>query len=80
MLLFSDLNSCATGTSPRHLDPPPPRKTLFKWSRQRDILWLNKSDIIFKVDEPVPTGKTKRMYTFLLKQCLNWLVLKQTTS
>lgn len=40
------------------------RKPLFKRPRQRDILWIQKSDITFKVSEPTPTSKSKRMYKF----------------
>jgi hypothetical protein len=40
------------------------RKSLYQWPRNKDILWIKKSDVLFKVDTPNPTGKSARMFKF----------------
>lgn len=37
-------------------------KSLHKWPKSRDELWVNKDDILCKVEEPLKTGKSCRMF------------------
>ena len=34
----------------------------FKWPTTKDEIWLNHKNIISIIDEPVPHGKTKRLF------------------
>lgn len=36
-------------------------KDLLQWQKNEDKLWINFSDVIYKMKEPIPTGKSKRM-------------------
>ena len=43
------------------------KKSVFQWPKTEDKLWIGFSDIICEIPEPLPTGKTKRM--FKLNEC-----------
>ena len=38
------------------------KKSLYQWPRRADRIWVNKSNILCIISEPIETGKTKRMY------------------
>ena len=37
-------------------------KKLFQWPKHADTLWVNISDILLKIKEPLPARKSQRMY------------------
>ena len=37
------------------------KKNQFQWPRPADIIWCRKEDILFTVQEPLPSGKSKRL-------------------
>ena len=37
-------------------------KKLFRWPKHADTLWVNISDILLKIKEPLPASKSQRMY------------------
>ena len=37
------------------------KKTQFQWPKHADELWCKKQDILFTVNDPVPSGKSKRL-------------------
>ena len=34
----------------------------FRWPKPPDELWITEQNIITEIEEPVPTGKTKRLF------------------
>ena len=38
------------------------KKNLFQWPSTEDILWVTQDDIICKIKDPKPSGKSARMY------------------
>lgn len=38
------------------------KKQLFQWPNQEDLIWIKKVDVLCKIESPVATGKSKRMF------------------
>ncbi|XP_046548265.1 uncharacterized protein LOC124258241 [Haliotis rubra] len=39
------------------------KKSNFQWPAHEDVIWCKESDVICHINTPVPSGKSKRMYT-----------------
>lgn len=46
-------------------------RKLLQWPKHEDRIWINKKDILCSVSEPVPTGKSKRMFKLAASDMAN---------
>lgn len=37
-------------------------KELYKWPVKKDLLWVDSGEILFKLQEPLQTGKSRRLF------------------
>ena len=44
------------------------KKNLYQCPQHPDVIWVNFSDIIRKLKEPVPTGKSKRFLSIMREE------------
>lgn len=40
------------------------KKLLFQWPNPQDIIWIEKSAVVCKIDAPIPSGRSGRMWKF----------------
>lgn len=38
------------------------KKKMFAWPKPPDVLWCKTSDIVYTINEPKPSGKSKRLF------------------
>lgn len=38
------------------------KKKMFAWPKTPDVLWCKTSDIVYTINEPKPSGKSKRLF------------------
>ena len=47
---------------PYHINFMEQKRKAFQWPSRADELWCSSSDIMFQIEEPVPSGKSKRLF------------------
>ena len=38
------------------------KKQLYQWPKQEDLIWIKRDEVLCKIESPVATGKSKRMF------------------